>query len=173
VADYLDGPETLRRRELEWGIVRDAPSPVYSHQALVTRLVVLLHAHVRPRGLGHVVVSPIDVVLDAERALIVQPDLVFISTSRQSIVSRQIWGAPDLAVEVLSPGTVRRDRGRKLVWYARYGVYECRLVVPRRRAIEVHEFGESARIRRCGPQHVRRSGVLPDLDLPVREVFVE
>ena len=173
VTDYLAEPETLRRRELEWGIVRDAPSPLYSHQALITRLVVLLDAHVRPRGLGHVVVSPIDVVLDAERALIVQPDLVFISTSRQSIVSRQIWGAPDLVLEVLSPGTARRDRGRKLVWYARYGVRECWLVVPTRREIEVHEFGECARIRRRGARHVLRSGVLPDLRLSVRGVFEE
>lgn len=173
VADYLDGRETLRRRELEWGVVRDAPSPIYSHQALVTRLVVLLDAHVRPRGLGRVVVAPIDVVLDEERALIVQPDVVFVSAARQPIVSRQIWGAPDLVVEVLSPGTAGRDRGRKLVWYARYGVRECWLAVPRRQQIEVHEFGERPRVRRYDRRRVLHSAVLPALRLPVSEVFEE
>ncbi len=173
VADYLDGAETLRRRELEWGILRDAPSPLYSHQALVTRLVVLLDAHVRPRGLGRVVVAPIDVVLDAERALIVQPDVVFVSTARRSIVSRQIWGPPDLVVEVLSTGTVRRDRGRKLAWYARYGVRECWLVVPRRGQIEVRELEALPRVRRFGVRQVLRSAVLPELRLRVTDVFEE
>jgi Uma2 family endonuclease len=173
VADYLDGAETLRRRELEWGILRDAPSPIYSHQALVTRLVVLLDAHVRPRGLGRVVVAPIDVVLDAERALIVQPDVVFVSAARRSIVSRQIWGPPDLVVEVLSPGTVRRDRGRKLAWYTRYGVRECWLVVPLRGRIEVHELGAAPRVRRFGVGRVLRSAVLPELRLRVSDVFEE
>lgn len=173
VADYLDGPETLRRRELEWGVLRDAPSPLYAHQAIVTRLAVLIDAHVRPHGLGHAVVAPIDVVLDAERALIVQPDVVFIASARRSIVSQQIWGPPDLVVEVLSPGTAGRDRGRKLAWYARYGVRECWLVVPGRKQIEVHEFGTGSRVRRYGPRRVLRSGVLPELRLPVRDVFEE
>ncbi len=171
VIEYLDGPETSRRRELEWGILRDAPSPIYSHQALVTRLVVLLDAHVRPRALGHVVVSPIDVVLDPERALIVQPDVVFVSTARQSILSRQIWGAPDLTIEVLSAGTARRDRGRKLGWYARYGVRECWLVDPLRDRIEVHELGEHPRVRCYGPKGTLRSALLPELRLRVAAVF--
>ncbi len=172
VAGYLAGAETLKRRELEWGIVRDAPSPLYSHQALVTRLAVLLDEHVRPRRLGHVVVGPIDVVIDAGRALIVQPDVVFVSATRRSIVSRQIWGPPDLVVEVLSPGTVRRDRGPKLAWYRRYGVRECWLVVPTRRRIEVYELG-APRVRRFGAGRVLRSTVLPELRLPVTEAFDE
>ena len=33
VTDYLLGAETLRRRELEWGVLTDAPAPTYGHQA--------------------------------------------------------------------------------------------------------------------------------------------
>ena len=60
-------------------------------------------------GLGRVLVSPVDVVLDEKKALIVQPDIVFISRERIGIVRDRIWGAPDLVIEVLSPGTRRRD----------------------------------------------------------------
>ncbi len=35
-ASYLAGRETLRRRELEWGVVRDAPAPRFEHQAVIT-----------------------------------------------------------------------------------------------------------------------------------------
>jgi len=49
---YLDEPETLRRRELEYGMVREPPAPFYDHQAVVTNLVALLAPRVRARELG-------------------------------------------------------------------------------------------------------------------------
>jgi Uma2 family endonuclease len=171
VPDYLLGAETLRRRELEWGVLRNAPAPTSWHQALVTRVAVLLDAHARPSGLGRTLVAPVDVVLDAERHLILQPDVVFISAARRSITGDQIWGPPDLVVEVLSPGTFRRDGGRKLEWYAQYGVRECWLVIPWAGQIDVHEFGTRARVRRYKRGRRLRSAVLPDLRLRVSDVF--
>lgn len=170
VRDYLAGPETLRRRELEWGVVREPPAPFYAHQARVTRLTVLLDEHVRARALGRVVVSPIDVVLDANRALIVQPDVVFVAASRVAMIHNQIWGAPDLVVEVLSPWTARRDRTKKLDWYQHYGVRECWLVAPRPWRIEVHAFQPARRTRIFRTGRLR-SAVLPDLNIRVADVF--
>jgi hypothetical protein len=104
VDDYLSGREEMRRRELVWGVVREPSAPRYGHQAVVTSLAVLLSQHVRNRALGEVCVSPADVVLDREQALIVQPDVFFIAAARMDIVRDQVWGAPDLVVEVASPG---------------------------------------------------------------------
>jgi len=104
--DYLDGEETNRRRELAYGVLREPPAPFFSHQELVFRVALLIKEHVEPRGLGRVGLAPIDVVLDAERALVLQPDVLFVTTERLSIIRDQIWGAPDLVVEILSPGTV-------------------------------------------------------------------
>ena len=134
---YLDGVETLRRRELEYGIVREPPSPFYAHQAVVTNLVAALATWAREGGLGRFCVSPIDVVLDGPKALIVQPDAVFIATSRLGIIRNQIWGAPDLVVEVLSASTTRRDRTKKLSWYRAYGVREYWLIDPLSRSVEI------------------------------------
>jgi Uma2 family endonuclease len=116
-------------------------------------------------------VAPVDVVLDAERHLILQPDVVFISAARRSIAGDQIWGPPDLVVEVLSPRTSRRDGGRKLEWYAQYGVRECWLVIPWAGQIDVHEFGARAHVRRYRRGRLLRSAVLPDLRLRVSDVF--
>ena len=101
--EYLYGTEeTNRKRELTFGTVCEPPAPFFSHQELVLRVARLLCSHVEPLGLGKVAVAPVDVILDRERALIVQPDVLFISQERLSIVRDQVWGAPDLVVEVLS-----------------------------------------------------------------------
>src|SRR6185295_7657912 len=115
---YLyDTEETNRVRELAMGWVREPPAPFFSHQALVLKVARLISDHVEPRQLGRVAVAPVDVILDRDRNLIVQPDVVFISTARLSIIRDQVWGAPDLVVEVLSRSTARYDRTQKVEWY--------------------------------------------------------
>ena len=128
--EYLAGAEELTRQELVWGTLVREPAPSYPHQAVVTRALILLERHVREQRAGLVCVSPLDVVLDADRALVVQPDVVFVSHDRAKVLGNQMWGAPDLVVEVESPGTRRRDRTLKLGWYRQYGVREYWLVDP-------------------------------------------
>ena len=169
---YLDGPETLRRRELVWGVLREPPAPFCSHQRLVTDIAFLLQQHTRGRGLGQVFVAPVDVVLDERKALILQPDIIFISNDRLGILRNQVWGAPDLVVEVLSPGTAAYDQRRKLGWFRKYGVRECWCVDPDARQITVHAFEERpATTSAYDLGHTVRSRVLPQLSLRVTDVF--
>src|SRR4029453_16280436 len=127
---YLGTPETNRKRELHHGQVCEPPAPYFSHQQLVLRVARLLCDHVEPRKLGQVAIAPGDVILDAEAALGVQPDVLFIAEARTSIIRNQVWGAPDLVVEVLSGSNHGYDRGQKLKWYAEHGARECGLVEP-------------------------------------------
>jgi len=153
-------------------MVREPPSPFYSHQRLVTDLTVLLQLHVREHGLGQVCVSPVDVILDEPKALIVQPDVIFVSNDRIGIVRDQIWGAHDLVVEVISPRTAAYDSTQKLDWFRTYGVRECWLVYPRPQQIVVHTFdGRRTRKAAYGTEHTLRSRVLPQLRLEVAGVF--
>lgn len=147
VNEYLAGIEDLTRQELVWGALVQEPSPLLRHQAIVTRAVVLLDQHVRERRAGLVCVSPIDVVLDEAKALVLQPDVVFVSHERAGILRNQVWGAPDLVVEVESPGTRRRDRTLKLRWYRQYGVREYWLIDPVAATITVMAL-DGARVRR-------------------------
>jgi hypothetical protein len=79
-------PETVLPTELIYGALRVAESPLARHQSLVAELFVALRAHVREHALGRAWIAPLDVVLDRERALVLQPDLFFISRDRGHIV---------------------------------------------------------------------------------------
>jgi Uma2 family endonuclease len=173
VDTYLEGPEDLRRRELVWGWVREPAAPRWGHQEIVTRITVRLYQHVHDRRIGRVVASPVDVVLDKPRALVVQPDVVFVSNERAGIVCGQVWGAPDLVVEVESSGTRRRDRVSKRQWYRHYGVREYWLVDPLSQTVAVLAIQESGRVRRrrFHSKTPLSSGVLPGLAISAADVF--
>jgi len=79
--------------------------------------------------------SELDVILSDKDTFI--PD-VMVVCRRDIIKANGIYGAPDLIVEVLSPSTIRYDRGYKMKTYAKNGVKELWLVDPESRAIEVY-----------------------------------
>jgi Uma2 family endonuclease len=103
----------------------------------------------------------------------VQPDIIFVAATRAHIIRNQVWGAPDLVVEVASIGTARRDRTVKLAWYRRYGVRECWLVDPRLKRVEVINptAGPAIRSRIFTGTKRLRSSVLRKLDLSASQVF--
>jgi Uma2 family endonuclease len=168
---YLAGEETNLPQKLAFGVLREPAAPGFLHQVIVGRIYERLVRHVRRRDAGRVIISPVDVVLDRERALIVQPGVLYVSTARLGICGDRISGAPDLGVEVLSNSRRRHDRTVKVGWYRQYGVQECWIVDPIARTVEVVDlraaeepavFDDGARIR---------SAVLPLLRLPVARVF--
>lgn len=173
VAEYLGGAEEMWRQELVWGtVVREPASPFLSHQVIVGRALVIIDEYVHAHRSGRVFISPIDVVLDAEKALVLQPDVVFVSNERKSILGNQINGAPDLVVEVASPGTRRRDRTIKLRWYRQYGVRECWLVDGRSRRVTVVDLvAEPARRRRFTGERPVQSAVLPEFHAAASHFF--
>jgi len=169
--EYLyETKETTRPRELAYSVVREPPAPFFRHQAIVFRIARLLAD--RTDGLGHIVIAPIDVVLDYDHDLVVQPDILFVSNARASIIHDQIWGAPDLVVEVLSPGTAAHDRTEKRGWYRQYGVREYWLVDPKERQVTLVDFTgafPTERLVRGGDD--AHSIVLPELLVRASDVF--
>ena len=155
--EYFKTPESLLPAELAYGTlsVHDAPSS--SHQSAVGSFFVALREHVRAHGLGKVWVAPLDVVLDEARALIVQPDLLYVSQSRADIVQERIYGAPDLVVEVLSPRPRVGDFDRRLEWFAAYGVQEC---------WAYHQTAQQLEVITCVERRVDERRVL-ELDDPI------
>jgi Uma2 family endonuclease len=171
---YLAGEETPRPQELAYGVLREPPAPSFHHQIIVGRIYVRLDRHVRRYMAGRVVMSPVDVILDAEHALVVQPDVVFVSTARQGICTDRIWGAPDLVVEVLSMTNRRHDRVVKVAWFRQYGIPECWLVDPIERVIEAIDLTTAiAAPRAFEERQTVRSAALPRLRLRPVDIFDE
>ena len=135
-ADYAALPDDGRRYELHAGELSVTPAPNTRHQRVSLNLATLLHVHVKSRGLGEVLVAPVDCILS--NITVVQPDILFVARERMSIVSeRAVEGAPTLVVEILSPPTTGVDLGRKRALYADHGVPCYWIVDPEARRIEV------------------------------------
>lgn len=174
VDDYLTKtPVTVKPTELIFGALRAAESPTPRHQSAVFELALALTDHVRVRKLGKVWLSPLDVILHEQRALVVQPDLFFISNEREWIVRDRVWGAPDLVVEVLSPNPRIGKTEERVQWFAEYGVRECWLVHQDQRSVAAIRFG-NRRIadRRVHDRRTRiESGVLPEFTCSLDDIL--
>jgi len=140
VDEYFRTPETVLPAELRFGVLHVAEAPTPRHQSAVANLFRVLDSYVRARNIGRVWLAPLDVVLDEEHALIVQPDLMFISKQNDWIVQDRVRGAPDLVVEVLSPNPRIGKTEERVAWFARYGVCECWLIHQDRRDVTVLTF---------------------------------
>jgi Uma2 family endonuclease len=166
-SEYLETAETVLPRELAFGVLRVAEAPTTFHQRAVRDLTIALTAFVGERRLGEVLPAPVDVILDHDAALVVQPDVLFVSTERSHLVRERIFGPPDLVVEVLSPRSRIGRLDERVGWFAQYGVRECWLVDLPRKEVAVLTFDgdrETSRTIATGRQPIP-SAVLPDLTL--------
>jgi Uma2 family endonuclease len=170
--DYCALPDDGLRYEVIEGFLFSEPSPRRAHQEVAGNLYVMLRAHVDAQDLGKVYIAPFDVILD-QRTVVV-PDLVFVARERLGIVAeRGVEAAPDLVVEVLSPGTARRDRVRKLNAYARHGIRHYWLVDPEAKTVEAFELVEGAyRLAAAvGGDDEFRPGVFPGLAILLSDLW--
>lgn len=175
VVEFLRTPETRLPQELVYGYVREAAAPTPKHQWAVGELFFHVRTHLARHSAGRVFMAPIDVVLDEAASLVVQPDLIVVTNERGHIVTDRVWGAPDLAVEVLSPTLRIGDVQERLGWFARYGVRECWLVDQPYQEIEVVTFanGRIASRTRFDADQPVRSTVLPEFALAPGEMLWE
>ena len=124
--DYLNTPDD-KRYELLDGELVTVSTPGELHQSVSAQLGWRLVQFASENNSGRVYHAPFDVVLSDTD--VVQPDLLFVSNERSQIITpKNIQGAPDLVVEILSPSTATRDRTYKRTLYARYGVKEYWMV---------------------------------------------
>lgn len=111
--DYCLIPDDGKRHEIIEGIREVSPAPTPIHQIVLLNLYYVLRQHVEAKAMGTILLAPCDVLLGEHDIL--QPDLLFISAARSSIIgSKYIEDAPDLVVEVASPSRPAYDTRTKL-----------------------------------------------------------
>lgn len=134
--ELLDAiPETNQPHELWDGELIWMATPTPTHQEIVDRLHDALKTWVRARKLGRTFIAPLDMVLSPHQSH--QPDVMFIALERSAIIQDRIRGPVDLAMEVISPGSRRRDRIDKRDVYQQHGIREYWLVDPEAGTVEV------------------------------------
>jgi Uma2 family endonuclease len=167
VADYDRLPDEPRC-ELVFGRFHVTPSPFPRHQ-VVTQVLCRHLENIAEAAGGNAFQAPLDVVL-ADHS-VVQPDLLYVSAARLDLVGNGVEGAPDLVVEILSRGTARYDRGRKLQLYGLYGIEEYWLVDHERRQIEflIKEAGSFVAAPAVGGKYQSRR--IPELHLDLAKLW--
>ncbi len=172
IQDYLNLPDDGKLYQLIEGELVMSPSPTPLHQLISSNLEAILREFVKSRRLGQVFHAPLDVVLSKHNVF--QPDILFISRDRLSIITEQnIQGAPDLVIEILSPGSFYYDWLDKKAVYERYGVKEYWLVDPLKHWVEVYALreGQFHLHQKCEQSGNLTSALLPEFSVSLSAIF--
>ncbi len=109
------------------GVVVMAPSPNSEHQAVLCEIIKQLGVFLDDHPIGRVLCE-MDVRFGPLH--VYQPDALFISKSRMTRRTPRVHVVPEMVLEILSPGTKRRDLGTKKTDYERFGVDEYWIIDP-------------------------------------------
>jgi Uma2 family endonuclease len=173
--DLVALPDDGMRHELIDGEHYVTPSPRLPHQFIAGNLHLLIANHVRDRRVGVVLFAPFDVVFSPYDVVV--PDLIYFTWARfkEVVGDKNAQGPPDLAIEILSPSTRRRDEILKRRLYERTGVKEYWVVDLKLEAVKVHRLVEGKYQKAAEllleDDAVLTTPLLPDLSLPLREIF--
>ena len=178
-ADYLKWQFEERVELLRGKIARMSPAPSVKHQSIASNL----HYHFRSnfeRKDCRVFFAPFDVRLyNRKKSLkasqdiytVVQPDLCVICDSSK-LDEQGCNGAPELVIEILSPGNSRREIKDKFDLYQEAGVQEYWLVQPQEEVVLVYTLNEQGQYMGLRPAvDAVVSPLFPDLEIALAEVF--
>jgi Uma2 family endonuclease len=171
--ELLAMPDDGLRRELLDGTVFVAPPPGEEHGVIAAEILVSLGSHVRAQGLGRVHAAETGFRIGSNPDTVMAPDAAFVSRERieQAAIGRGYRaGAPDLAVEVVSPGDSFVEVEAKVTRWLAAG---CRMVVvvnPARRAATVYRSRDDIQLLTEGDV-LDGGDVVPGWTLPLRELF--
>jgi Uma2 family endonuclease len=169
-AEELLRAQDIGRCELVRGELVMMVPPGFEHGRIGNRIGLRLGSFVESRGLG-VVLSEIGFVLSRKPDTVRAPDVAFVRSGRVAGPNPgYVEGAPDLAVEILSPDDRPGYVRDKVAEWLEAGAGAVWVVDPRDRTVTVHRTRRKA-VALGEADVLRGDGALRDLELPVREIF--
>lgn len=171
--DYLKIDDGKQYELIEGELIK-VPAPNDKHQNISLNLCLIQATYVRNNKLGVVRDAPLDVILDKNN--VVQPDLIFISKDRYSIINENggISGPPDLAIEIISKGSKYADTYKKKDLYEKFGIKEYWLVDPFSESVQVLVPDDSNKYELFSEGFAGdtiKSKILSGLEISIEEVF--
>ena len=170
--ELLHRPGDGYRYELIKGELERVAPAGYEHGVLALEFAAELRNYVKLNKLGAVTAAETGFKLAANPDTVRAPDVAFVSQKRLDEVGpvRGYWpGAPDLAVEVVSPGDLYTEVSEKVAGWLEAGSKMVVVVDPRNQQVLVHSPTE---VRVLGADDTLEGGeVAPGWELPVRELF--
>src|SRR3954470_20928308 len=166
-------PRDEQRYELVRGELHTMAPSGFEHGSVIVRLTVLLAKHVQKRKLGVVVGAETGFVLTKEPDTVRAADIAFVRAARipGGALPKKFWiGAPDLAVEVLSPADRPREVKRKVQDYIASSAAMVWVVNPKNRTVTVHRPMVEPRTLRSGDT-LDGGEVVPWFKCKVSEIF--
>jgi Uma2 family endonuclease len=169
--DLLRLPDSGRWYELVKGELVEMTPVGLEHGDLAALVLSRLRYYVEAHQLG---LAAMEVGFFIERApdTVRAPDVCFISAARLPSGRREGYfeGAPDLAVEVISPGDVAVEVEAKVQDYLSHGTRLVWVVHPRTRTVTTYHPDGSARVLRAGDM-LEGEDVVPGFQLALSELF--
>ncbi len=157
-----------------------SPAPNLEHQRISRRLSYLITDFLEDKHC-EVFFAPFDVRLkrkgesgqEKDIYTVVQPDLCVVC-DLSKLDTRGCLGAPDLVIEILSPGNSRKELRDKYELYQEAGVREYWLVTPEKRSVSVYVLNEEEIFIGLQPltdEEILRTDILPGLEIDLAYVF--
>ncbi|MFP9113751.1 Uma2 family endonuclease [Flavobacterium sp. RHBU_3] len=178
-ADYLTWKFQDRLELLKGKIFKMSPAPGRTHQKIVGKLHIDLAKNFA-KGKCQLYLSPFDVRLlnrkkstpDKDVYTVVQPDLCVIC-DEDKLEERGCIGAPDLVIEILSPGNSKKELGIKFDLYEEAGVLEYWIVEPAEKSVFIYSLidGKYSGQRPLTEDDKIKSPLFPQLDFDIAGIF--
>ncbi|HEX3245943.1 MAG TPA: Uma2 family endonuclease [Chloroflexota bacterium] len=171
--ELLAMPDDAQRRELINGKLRMAPPAGWEHGQIASELGASLRQFAREHRLGHVVMGDVGFLLTTEPDTVRAPDVAFL---RQALVDAAgrvtgYWpGAPDIAIEVVSPNDLYTEVDEKVASWIEHGCTVVFVVNPRRRSVMEYRSGAPV-VLYDQSDILRESTFLPGWEIVLSDLF--
>jgi Uma2 family endonuclease len=167
-------PDDDNRYELIEGELFVSRAPLLNHQAITANVIFAVKTYLKKDPLGKIYPTPGVIFSDFDGVI---PDVIYISHERLDELSEKgkLYGAPELIIEILSPGSenAKRDRQIKRQLYRKYGVQEYWIVDPESQTIEIYRSPKFNRAKILSIGDTLTTTLLPKFRCPVRELFAQ
>ena len=174
IDDLAATPDDGNRYELIEGELLVSRAPSITHQRIIHNFQVSIGVYLVRNPIG-ILVPGAGLIFNDFNGVI--PDLVFVSEERRAEIAsgEKLTGAPDLVIEVMSPGAENRQRDLvvKRQLYGRFGVKEYWVVDPVSRVIEIYRLRQQSleKVATCSDKDEITSPLFPGLQLRAEEIF--